>query len=85
MVNCRRMAAIRCCEAFECGEMGRLKKLCRLLDLPAPDQEPKHEDQLPEKRDKDESKMGVRIRVWPQAIDHPAQSIDCQQNPDYSW
>ena len=54
------------------------------LDLPAPDQAPKHEDQLPEKRDEDESKMGVRIRVWPQAIDHPAQSIDCHQNPDYS-
>ena len=36
MVNCRRMAAIRCCEAFECGEMGRLKKLCRLAGSSSP-------------------------------------------------
>src|SRR4029077_9098298 len=60
-----------------------LKTLCPLPDLRTPDREPKHEDQLPEKRDKDESKMSVRIRVWPQFIDHSPQSIDCQQNPDY--
>ena len=58
---------------------------CRLLDLPAPDQQPKHKDQFPEERDEEESKMGVWIKVWLQAIDHPAQSIDYQQNPDYPW
>ncbi len=26
--------------------------------------------------------MGPRIKVWPQAIDHPARSIDCQQDPE---
>jgi hypothetical protein len=65
------------------GYGGASRRRCGLLDLPAPDQKPKHEDQFPEERDKDESKMGVRIKVWTQAIDHPAPSIDYQQNPDY--
>jgi hypothetical protein len=54
----------------------------RLLDLPAPDQEPEHEEQFAEEGDKEESKMAVWVEVWLQAIDQPAQSIDYQQNPD---
>jgi hypothetical protein len=50
----------------------------RLPDLPASDQQPKHEDQLPKERDKEESNMGVRIKVWLKAIDYPTQSIDYQ-------
>ena len=81
MVNYRRMAAIRCC-ASAAKWVGSSRSV-RSRIRPAPDREPKHEDQLPEKRDKDESKMSVRIRVWRQVIDHSAQSIDCQQSPDY--
>lgn len=49
---------------------------CRFLDLPTPDQEPKHEEQFPEEGDKEESKMNVRKKIRPQAIDHPTQSIN---------
>ena len=54
---------------------------CRLLNLPAPNQEPKHEEQFPEERDKSESKIGIRKKVWPQAIDHPAESIALTCSP----
>src|SRR5580692_6215660 len=54
----------------------------RLVNLPAADQEPKHEEQLSEKGDKEESEMGIGIEVGLQAIDYPAQSIDYQENAD---
>jgi hypothetical protein len=47
-----------------------------VLELPAPDQVPEHEEQFSEEGDKQEFEMGVGTEVWLQAIDQPAQSID---------
>ncbi len=55
---------------------------CRPLGLPAPDYEPHGKDQLHERHWKEESKMCVWVEVWLQRIDHPAQSVDYEQNPD---
>jgi hypothetical protein len=47
----------------------------RILDLPTPDQKPKHKVQLSEPRDSDEAKMDVQIKVSLQPIDRLAQSM----------
>jgi hypothetical protein len=53
----------------------------RLLELPAPDHEPNRKDQLHEGQWKKESEC-VRVKVGLQRIDHPAQSVKYEQNPD---
>jgi hypothetical protein len=55
----------------------------RLLDLPAPDPEPKNEEHFAEGRDESEIKIGIRKNVGPEARNHPAQSSDEQHNPQY--
>src|ERR1700733_6196139 len=56
---------------------------CLLLDLPAPDPDPKDEEAFAEGREESEVKVGIRMNVWPQASNHPAQSSDEQRNPQY--
>jgi hypothetical protein len=69
-------------ERLGIGERSEGRRMNWLFDPPAHDQQPEHKHQLPEERDKEESKMRFRVQIGLQAIGHPAESINDQQYSD---
>jgi len=52
----------------------------RLLDLPAADEEPEHEEDFGEEGDEDEAKICVGEEVGLDAVDGPAESVDEEED-----
>jgi len=68
---------------MSCGARYTQKNIQPLFwNLPTPDQQPGHEEQLPKERNEKESHIGIRQQEWAQFMEHPAQTGDNQQNPE---
>ena len=51
-------------------------------DLPAPSQQPEHENDFPEEHDEGDPKVNFGKQQRAQFMDHPTQAIDKQQDAD---